>query len=98
MLRLKLKAHRLKDPILRKIRSGLRSILLLEYKKKELELRKRLSFATDDQKEIEILKQRHDLSMSLHRSPINCFFYGNHMGDLVQDPDSLFWYCPHHIP
>jgi hypothetical protein len=98
MLAPKLRAHRLKSPKLRKIRTSLRSIILLEYKKKELELREKMSFAFGSQQGAKLFKEREDLKLALLQSPINCFYCGDHKGDLVQDPDSLLWFCPHHMP
>ncbi len=38
-----------------------------------------------------------DLYLPFHRHPICCFVCHNRMEDLIQSPDSLFWFCRDHF-
>ncbi len=101
-LKNKQKVRILKNPRLRKIRYELRTLLSLEYYKKRKELYKRSgdirgdkSISYDERKERlkRLLKDIEKLKLTFHRSTISCWVCGDRMNDLIQDPDSLFWFC-----
>lgn len=96
------KVRELKDLKLRRIRYELRTLIFLEYEKRKKDFYKRLgdikrdtSLSYDEKKESEkkLRKDKERLWLSYHRRPICCWFCGNRMEELIQDPDSLFWFC-----
>ncbi len=98
----KKKTQKLRDLNLRRIRYELRTLMHLEYKKRRKDFYRRLgdirgdvslSYVEKRDSEKELLKEKERLWLSYHRHPICCWLCGNHMEDLIQDPDSLFWFC-----
>ena len=77
----KRKVHKLKDPKLRKIRYELRSLLFSIYEREYFNL---------------IGKEGQDFKKHFFRCPIICWFCGTRMEDLIQDPDTKFWFCVDH--
>jgi len=77
----KKKVHKLKDAKLRKIRYELRTLLYLVYNKRIYQLR---------DKELQSFRNH------FFRCPIICWFCGTRMEDLIQDPDTKYWFCVNH--
>ena len=105
-IHVKEKARRLKDQRLRKIRYELRTLLFLEYEKRRKEFYKKLgdikrdsslSYDQKREKERDLRKENERLMLNYHRHPIGCWFCGNRKDDLIQDLDSLFWFCLDHF-
>lgn len=100
--RVQKRVHSLKDPRLRKIRYGFRSLLLFLYKEKcKAYLIKRSKILEDkslsnDQRDVrlwEIRKKREELA-SVHRtSPVSCGWCSNTTDDLVFSPNHQNWFC-----
>lgn len=96
-LKNKQKVRILKNPRLRKIRYELRTLLSLELGKRIKELNKHPDTSLNYDERKERLKRRlkdlEKLKLTFHRSPISCWVCGDRMNDLIQDSDSLFWFC-----
>jgi len=96
------KIHSLKDPTLRKIRYGFRSLLHLFHKEKgkdylieRSKIREDKSLSNDqrDIKMRKIRKKREELASAYRTSPISCGWCSNTMDDLVFSPNHQNWFC-----
>ncbi len=94
----KRKIRRLTDPKLRKVRYEIKTLFYLFYQKKLLDLR-------DEYASYKIKRERSQgliwreierIKLIYNRHPISCWFCGNRKEDLIQDPESLFWFCVDH--
>ena len=97
---IKQKVRSLKNPILRKVRYELRSLLFLLFKEYKRNINLRIgTLKIDDSydlnirnKEIEtLLKDKENLILSFCRNPINCSLCGNREENLIQL--DLEWVC-----
>ena len=92
------KVRKLTDPRLRKIRYGLRTLVYLLYQNKLAELREEYTAHDSERDSTLILREKEELDLFYHRHHISCWFCGSRMEDLIQESDSLFWFCYKHIP
>ncbi|MFX1572098.1 MAG: hypothetical protein ACFFB0_05075 [Promethearchaeota archaeon] len=92
----------LKDPLLRKIRYELRTLLRLEYEKRRALLTKEwedivkdetLTYKQRFEKYKEKNKEIERLDMLKSRYPINCSVCGDRMENLVWNPNRHQWRC-----
>lgn len=92
------KVRKLTDPKLRKIRYEIRTLFYLFYQKKLLDLRDEYAFIKIKRERSRSLiwSEMEKIKLIYNRNPISCWFCGNRKDDLIQDPDSLFWFCVDH--
>ena len=96
--RSEIKIRRLESPKLRRVRYEIRTLLYLIYQKKLSDLRKEYTTCESERDCSLILREKESIRLTYHRHSISCYFCGNRMDDLFQDPSSLFWFCSSHLP
>ena len=96
------KIHSLKNPTLRKIRCGFRSLLHLLYRKavdnyliefSNVQKDKTLSYDQRRKKLREIREQEEELVSAHRTSPLGCGWCSERMDDLVFSPKHQNWFC-----
>ena len=98
----KKKVQNLKDPLLRKIRYELRTLLRLEYDKRlellnkewqEIQNDKTLTYEQELEKSKAFFKKKEKFELMKSRYPINCEICGDRMENLVWNPNRHQWRC-----
>lgn len=96
------KVRILKNPRLRKIRYGLRTLLFTLFELKEDEIHQKmgdvdrddsLSYDTKGERFKELRKERENLIITFSQSPINCAMCGSREEDLIYQHDTYMWVC-----
>lgn len=92
------KIRRLTNPKLRKVRYEIRTLFYLVYQKKQSDLREESTGYSNKRSKALIWHEMEKIKLIYHRHPISCWFCGDRTEDLIQDTDSLFWFCCDHFP